>query len=301
MTIRSIFEKLHADAVVVSTLHTKPFFKSWPDTYNDTRTIVIVFFIICTLHYTLLQIFKKNQTSLKLKDSKETMRLSYQATNFIVNLSLAILGIYTIFNSKKPLTLLHPFYESDILVRISGYTQYTYFAAFQLGYNFWALPVGILFVDESPFMILHHVAVLSSTVLACYSSTAYNYASVYIFGVAEMSSVPLAIMNYLKYHREWTKKHFESGYGVIKIVFAVSFLILRVFIATPLILDLLRSSFLVIWTLILFAIHGNSNVNVAVDVGLIKIIICGSNFILMCCLGFLQVSYSKSVHEYDVV
>ena len=230
---------------------------------------------------------------MQLTTPKEIMKFSYQATNFTVNLSLGLFGLYTILNAPNPMSLINPAYESSLLERVTGYNQYANFASYQLAYNIWALPIGLFYVDEAPLMILHHISVLTSTSLSCYSNTTYLYASVYIFGLAELSSVPLAIMNYLKENQEWAKRNFRKGNAIVKVTFAVSFLILRVIVATPLIMDLIRSSFLVNWTLWSVWLMGDSSNDIEYFVGIGKASICGFNFVLMCCLGFLQVRSNK--------
>lgn len=225
---------------------------------------------------------------LQLTDQKEVQKAAYQFTNMLVNMTLGISGLYTLYTAPDTFALIFPSNEPDLLQRITGYGHLTHFFAYQLGYNLWALPVGVLIVDENPFMILHHISVLSSSILACYTNIGYAIYAAYIFGMAELSSVPLAVMNLLKDRREWTKKNFATGFAIVKVWFASSFLILRVGLPTPMIMDLLRSSFLVLATMTFWKheeyIDGSESFET------VKIVICGFNFVLMCCLGFLQVS-----------
>ncbi len=290
MTLSSLLSNLQSDAELVSTLHKQQFVQPSETTGQSTHTIITTFLLILTTHALLLNIINKPNVAKKLELSNhdEAMKLSYQATNLLVNLSLGVYGLYTIVylfpttTGKSFMTLLFPSYERNILERITGYNDYTHFSAYQLAYNMWALPVGIFLVDENKIMLLHHVSVLTSTSLACYTNLGYKIFSVYIFGCAELSSVPLAIMNFLRDRPEFTRRHFQVLFGIVKIVFAASFLWLRVLLATPMILDLLRSSALVLYT-------SFWNLGDYVDVGVLKIGICSFNFVLMCSLGFLQV------------
>ena len=286
-----ILDNFHADAAIINKLHQEPLWKEFKEEqWQSTQTLIRTFFLIVTIHQIYLYLAKKYQKSMQLTTSKQIMKFSYQATNFTVNLTLGLLGLYTILVSPNPMALINPTYEPSLLERVTGYNQYAYFASYQLAYNIWALPVGILYVDEAPLMILHHISVLTSTTLSCYSNLTYLYASVYIFGLAELSSVPLAIVNYLKENKEWVQRNFQAGFALFKVIFAVSFLILRVIIATPLIMDLSRSSFLVNWTLwkVLLINKGEGgDVEYFVDIG--KAMICAFNFVLMICLGILQV------------
>jgi len=281
--VLSFFTNLRSDAEIVSSIHNEPFLQPFETTKDHTRIVIIAFCIISCIHLTILYNLKslannnKKKTSILPQEQDAIMKMSYQATNLSVNFFLGCYGLFTILNAPSSLTLILPGYGSTLLQRITEFEEYTFFSSVQLGYNLWALPVGILFVNENSFMILHHISVLTSCSLACYTNITYRVFNPYVFGCAELSSIPLAIMNYLKDQREWTRKNFESGFSIIKLVFAIMFLLLRVIIATPLILDLLRSSFLVIYTSI-----GLKHVTMG------KMLICGINFFLMCCLGFLQ-------------
>ena len=296
----SSFDQFNADVTLITTLHKEPFFQPFSPasasaSYTNTLSIIYAFITIVSLHLLFLRKFKSNAGKLGLANEKEIMKLSYQATNFTVNLSLGLYGLYTILflypTGGSPFQLLHPFNDTNIINRISGYEQYTHFSAYQMGYNLWAIPVGILYVNENKFMIVHHISVICTAFLACYTNLTYRYASVYIFGFAEMSSVPLAIMNYLKDQREWTRNNFELGFGIIKVLFATMFLVLRVIIATPLIYDITRGQFIVNLTLWMIRLNGNNGDLHEYDVGLFKTIFVGFDWILKVCLGFLQVSF----------
>lgn len=290
MFFSSLFSNLQSDAEQVSLLHKEQFFQPSDITGQNTHTIITTFLVILTTHAIILNVVNKPNVAKKLEISTydDAMKLSYQITNLLVNLILGIYGLFTIVylfptaTGKSFMTLLFPSYESNILERISGYNAYTNFSAYQLAYNIWALPVGIFLVDENKVMLLHHVSVMTSTLLACYTNLGYKIFSIYIFGCAELSSVPLAMMNILKDRPNFTKRYFKNEYGLIKIVFAFSFLLLRQVLATPMILDLLRSSALVLYT-------SFWNLDDYVDdTGVLKIGICSFNFVLMSTLGILQ-------------
>mmetsp|Transcript_20594 Transcript_20594/g.30922 ORF Transcript_20594/g.30922 Transcript_20594/m.30922 type:complete len:316 (-) Transcript_20594:121-1068(-) len=292
------FSKLQSDAELVSTLHKQQFVQPSNTTSQNTHTIITTFLLILTTHIILINLINKQKVAKKLELSSydEVMKLSYQATNLLVNLSLGVYGFYTIMYSfpsttdKSFKTLLFPSYEPNILERITGYNAYTHFSSYQLAYNAWALPVGIFLVDENKIMLLHHVSVLTSTSLACYTNLGYKIFSVYIFGCAELSSVPLAIMNFLRDRPEFTRRYLSMTilYGIVKNVFAGMFLLLRVIIATPMILDLLRSSALVLYT-------SFWNLDDYVNVGALKIGVCSFNFVLMSILGFLQYYWASLI------
>eukprot|EP00956_Cyclotella_meneghiniana_P007901 scaffold10488_cov67-Cyclotella_meneghiniana.AAC.18 len=132
----------------------------------------------------------------KHEQSKAAWKASYQLTNLLVNLLLGSLGIYYELLSNS-----HT--DHSILNKIIGYSEIRYFAIIQIGYQLWALPIGILFVGEQTSMIIHHVAVIA---------------------VAKISSVPLSVMNAFKNNPEWIKKYpgvYSKYFWASKIVSAM--------------------------------------------------------------------------------
>lgn len=290
----TFFKDLQADAVLITnTIHKQAFLRSSDETFKRTGTVFSMFVAVATIHAIFLKIVRGNKAKLQLKNSKEVHKAAYQFTNMLVNFYLGLHGFKMIYHSEDPLALILPKYEPDFLSRIVGYEHLIQFFSFQLGYNLWALPVGIFKVDENPFMILHHISVLTSTSMACYSNIGYAIYSAYIFGMAELSSVPLAIMNLFKDRKEYTKKNFAVTFAIVKVWFAVSFLVLRVIVPTPMILDLMRSSFLVFSTMTFW--KQTEFIDGTESFGPLKITYCGFDFLMKLSLGFLQYYWATLV------
>lgn len=290
--LKSFFSNLQEDAgLITKTIHKEPFIQDIhnSEVFESTSLFVASFLCIAVTHWIMTKIVKANRDRLQLKNSKQIQKAAYQITNLLVNCALGTYGFKTIYNAPNPLALIFPWHEPDVVKRITGYTQFNEFFAYQLGYNLWALPVGIFKVNETPEMILHHSAVLTSTVLACYTNIGYRIYSVYIFGMAELSSVPLALMNLLRDRREWTTKNLPLSFAFVRIWFAVSFLALRVIIPTPMIVDLWRSSGLVLSTMTFWKqtefIDGTESFD---D---FKMGVCVLDVVMRICLGFLQVRF----------
>ena len=96
--------------------------------------------------------------------TSEIMKSSYQATNLLVNLFLGIYGIYTWTTSVPKISSI------PALERIIGFNGFISFAALQIGYNLWALPMGLFVVHKRGGMIGHHMATLFDACIV-YSDT----------------------------------------------------------------------------------------------------------------------------------
>lgn len=186
-----------------------------------------------TVVFNLLQTIFFKQYS----HNREAFRkIAYQMTNLTVNLILGTYGLYTFF------ALVPPLESVSMSSRISGFPEYATFGALQVGYNLWALPIGLFFMKESKAMMAHHCAVIIVGSISAFCRNGFRYHAPFFFGAIEISSVPLAIMNFCKDHEELTKKHVPGLAGLIRPVFAVVFLVVRVIMWAPLIVDVLKSA-----------------------------------------------------------
>mmetsp|Transcript_31239 Transcript_31239/g.46670 ORF Transcript_31239/g.46670 Transcript_31239/m.46670 type:complete len:287 (+) Transcript_31239:194-1054(+) len=177
---------------------------------------------ITLFHLVLLQMVKVWQ------GSKETThaawKASYQLTNLLVNLILGCVGIYyQLFKIKS---------DEAILDRIVGNEHMMLFSAGQVGYQLWALPIGIIFVGETKSMIIHHVAVICVGSVTAFISSGFRYFTPYFYGAIEISSVPLSVMNSFKNNPDWIKKY-PGAYKNVRLVFGITFLLVRVVLWTP--------------------------------------------------------------------
>jgi hypothetical protein len=189
--------------------------------------------------------------SQKKSSQKEAFKASYQFTNLLVNLSFGLYGLYTCVNYSHPETgdgvLLSKW--TTVTDQIFHHDSFYLFGAFQVGYNLWSLPVGILYVNESAAMIAHHISVIIICSLSATSEFGFRYHAPVFLGLFEISSVPLAIVNYLKDHHDWTIKNCKGTFDIMKIVFAVMFFGVRIIIGTPHMLHTIVASF---WATFLF-------------------------------------------------
>jgi TLC domain len=161
-------------------------------------------------------------------------RLSCIITNASINLCLGILGIYyEYFLLPKSLPMVE---------RIPGFDDFFIFAAIQIGYQTWSLLMATFFVEEKPEMIVHHISVITVASMPGFFSNGFRYYSPYFLGIYELSSVPLGVMNAFKDNKHWVKQY-PGFYGNCRIVFAASFLTIRIVMLVPR-LTYLRDAFL---------------------------------------------------------
>ena len=164
-------------------------------------------------------------------------RAAAQLTNMAFNSIIGSLGIYCEY---WVLPTLSTYYivmgkgdnmdtttVATHLDRIPGHEEYFFlFSAMQFGYQCWAIPM-ILVIKEPFEMILHHLAVIMASTLSGFTSFGFRYYTPYFYGIMELSSVPLAVMNAFKDSPTLLKRH-PVGYLVARAVFSFGFLHVRI-------------------------------------------------------------------------
>lgn len=169
----------------------------------------------------------------KKKNTSRAFRTAYQITNLLVNLTLGVYGLHVVNNDNSTdLKYVSPSADG-IQGHVFGFDQYCIFAALQVGYNLWSLPVGYFFINESLPMIMHHISVLIICTLSATSSYGFRLHAPYFLGVFEISSVPLAVVNYLKDHHEWTMKNCKVLFEAGKVMFSLMFVWYRIILGSP--------------------------------------------------------------------
>jgi hypothetical protein len=149
----------------------------------------------------------------------------YQITNFCVNAVLGCMGVY--YECYRAPKEVETFEET-----ITGHYDFAIFSAIQFGYQFWAIPVGLFWVGENLPMLLHHFAVINVSCLSAFFVNGFRTRTAFFYGVVELSSVPLAIINSFKDQPELIGRH-PAFYGNTRLLFAALFLYLRVWLFAP--------------------------------------------------------------------
>lgn len=209
----ALFEAIHRDV---------PTFLPPEDHKEAITWILSIAGAITIFHLVVLKLVKVWQGSKEMTHA--IWKASYQITNLFVNLTLGCVGIYyQIFKIKS---------DEAILDRIVGNEHMMLFSAGQVGYQLWALPIGIFFVGEAKSMIIHHVAVICVGSVTAFISSGFRYFTPFFYGVIEISSVPLSVMNSFKNNPDWIKKY-PGVYNNVRLVFGITFLLVRVVLWTP--------------------------------------------------------------------
>ena len=207
-----------------------PEFVEWDHVRNDLIPAVAGSTVIVTIVFALASIAIRRLSP--LQDAKVIYKAAYNVTNLLVNAALGVVGLYYnyfVIDSNLPLVM-----------RVLGNRAVFPMTCAQFGYNLWAIPIGLTLVGESPAMLCHHVAVLLVTSVSAIFTTGHRWYVPFMYGVLELSSVPLAVMNAFKDNPEYIKKH-PSIFTGIRCVFAFSFLYIRWYLYLPLKYDFLRS------------------------------------------------------------
>ena len=196
-------------------------------------------------------------------------KISYQATSFCACILLSVLGLYYESRLDSGLTEIE---------KIQGHEHLLFLSCFQLGFQLWAIPVGIWAVDESPIMIVHHLTVVAVGVMTGVFRNGFRYWIPFYFGIFELSTIPLSIMNFFKEFPSLMKQY-PGLYLAIRLLFCGTFLYVRIGMLAPRLYSYLQSHFL------LFSQHPNLPYRVFMSA-------CwGSSFVLL----FLQLYWAALI------
>lgn len=167
-------------------------------------------------------------------DAKAHRVFSYQTTNLVTNAVLGLMGVYFQYFVLPE----HATTEE----RIYGLTDLYVLGAVQIGFQIWSIIVGILYVNESPEMLIHHVAVIFASSKTVFLTNGFRYYAPLALGMTELSSVPLSVMNSFKNNASW-REAFPQAYLASRLIFALAFLVIRIGIFVPAHVEYLWHSF----------------------------------------------------------
>jgi hypothetical protein len=238
-----ILSEWHALTESISKVHDEPIFLPESFIKGSLLPAIVVVTICLTIFY--LACFSFVDKIAPTNATKEyKIKICYQITNVCFNIVIGCVGLYLEYVVLPSLDV----YGGASADKIVGLEQELYLvSAMQLGYQFWAIPVGILHVKESVEMIVHHFAVVVSTSMTGFLSIGFRYYSPFFYGVMELSSVPLSIMNVFRDSPELQKKY-PTANASSRIIFAASFLIIRVIMCLSRWPFFLRDNFVVFYT-----------------------------------------------------
>lgn len=228
----------------ISRLHELPIFL--PTTWITSTILPAIAIItaILTIVYLTAYYYYVNKALPKDSDPVLKSRSCYQITNAIFNTAIGIIGVYQEYWVLPTLKC----FQGSSVDRISWNHDELYLvSAMQLAYQVWGLPIGIFYVHESTQMILHHLAVAVSTSYSGFMTTGFRYYTPFFYGMMEISSVPLGIMNSFKDNPSLIQKY-PGLYSAIRTTFAISFLLIRVIMCFSRWVPFLRDNFILMYT-----------------------------------------------------
>ena len=227
----------------ISKVHDEPVFVSTDFLKEKLFPVIGVTTVVLTIIYTLcFKIVDKIAPTGSTDQAR--CRICYQITNVCFNIFIGCCGLYLEYKVLPTLDV-DPNSPND---KIIGHENELYLVtALQLGYQAWAMPVGIIHVGETLEMIMHHTAVVVSCIMTGFLTISFRYYSPFFYGVMELSSIPLSIMNSFKDNPEWIKKY-PKGYEISRAVFALSFLAIRNVMCASRWPIFLRDNFIVFYT-----------------------------------------------------
>jgi hypothetical protein len=223
----------------VQQLHNSPLFMSTDWIFETVLPGVAVTIVgLVVLFTTFSAIVARNVSSDTLLLKKR--RLAYQATNLLVNTFLGLSGIYYEIYLK-------PTGPIKVENTITNYNHFQMFGNFQLGYQLWAIPVGIFLVAEEPAMLVHHCATILVATMSSFFTNGFRFYGSFFYGLIEITSVPLSIMNTFKDYPKVIER-FKLTYLLVRLVFAFGFLYVRLWLFIPRMFQFLNDLYLILST-----------------------------------------------------
>lgn len=225
--VLSSFEELRLNPVFLPEQHL----------IRGAKMVLAITVIITIVNALIYVIWKRTETrSRTTKDESFAKRASYQITHFIVNVVLACTGLYFYTTVTQ--------YPHELKYRVMGWEDdFAFFCHLQLAYNLWAIPAGIVLVQERYEMIGHHVGVVFVSFISGFLTNGFRFFAPFFFGAVELSSIPLTIMNIFKSNHDLAEK-FPTTNTVVSVLFAITFLYVRIILWLPLMYDFLYVVFL---------------------------------------------------------
>eukprot|EP00977_Amphora_coffeiformis_P017709 scaffold5873_cov172-Amphora_coffeaeformis.AAC.6 len=154
-------------------------------------------------------------------------KLAFRCTNILLYIILIVIGIY-----GETVVLSELTDNDNVATYVRGLDDETLVLTVVCGFQIWSLVVGRLYFEETALMMWHHIAVLAGSCMYLTFTNGFRYHSFYFAGIWEVSSIPLALMNLFRDQKGWSERY-PTVYFLIRLTFALSFLIVRMIISFP--------------------------------------------------------------------
>jgi hypothetical protein len=255
----------HEEFERIKALHELPTFVSKDFLQNDVlpgallaAAIITVINLISTL--TVLQLYPQMEKS-------SVYYAGYKIAHFLSNAAIGCMGLYYYVYVIDA--------DSSIEEIATGFKSAIFpIMCVQVGKNLWAIPAGLIMVDESVVKLGHHVSVILVALASASFTMGFSYYLPLMFGVFEISSIPLAMVETFKDNPQYIKKY-PREYTLARLLFAGAFLYIRWYLYLPPMWDFLRLSAFAI-----MSIEGGSH---------FIIVLSSLTWVATCFLGALQI------------
>jgi len=235
--VPSYFKPTYIDELYlkdVSSITISPVFVSISKQFHSTL-LVFIFTVLYAILYSLIRYYisKRNVVKKEKKIFKRTFayenEFSYAVASLVVNTLLSIYGLYHFLYTLPSLSNIT---ASERIIK--NFPSCDIISALQISINTFSLfinslPLNCGGLDQDFLMIIHHLSTLGFCSFCLYFTNGFRYYVPFACGITEISSIPLFFMKYLQKDYEWTMNHRKLTYKVIRLLFAVSFLLIRVY------------------------------------------------------------------------
>ena len=178
-----------------------------PDALNDVWVFILISTVVMYVATVLLWLLCREGE----KSGPTRLQKAYRVFNFLINTCFGVFGYYVHYVVTGPNT------NVDLMVnRISApHPLAVHLSHLQFAYQLWSIPVGLV-VGEVPLMYFHHVLVAGLAWAVMRNEVDFLYYQCYYFGITELSSIPLAVMNFFKDSKALREKY-PTVYSVVRI------------------------------------------------------------------------------------
>lgn len=150
----------------VAALHEHPDFVSWEFASETMLPCSIAAIVGVSILYMISSIVITNMV-LPTSTISSQRKASYQLTNLSVNAVIGLTGLYY-YLYKMPS-------NPTIEQKVEGLEELYPVTCMQIGFQLWALPVGIFWIKEPLPMLGHHVAVILVAFMSGFCNMGFRY------------------------------------------------------------------------------------------------------------------------------
>lgn len=190
--------------------------------YQSTSIICASLISMEVLH----QLFRRHCQQLKCSEQQQLMynKTAVQFTHLAVNCILALSGLYCWYKQTPHWN------DCSLIQRWTGFQNFSFFGNIMISYNVWSSYASRrIFGHEDVTMACHHIMACVIGFFSSFTHYGWNYYAPFFFGVIEVSSLPLSLLNAFNFRDDWVVAY-PTLHLFTKIFFAIAFIGTRVFL-----------------------------------------------------------------------